>query len=599
MPGDLELLIRLGARERARALAVILAMALVGAALEGIGVGLVFPLIALLHDPERLRDSELLWSIHGALGTRSPRQFLVVLALTMGGVFVVKSLYMVWLNHTQARFLTAWRSEASRSLMRAYLMAPFAESVDRNSAGPVRTVASLVPKVFDGFVFSYLQLVVNAIMALAIVLVIGVIEPWAVAVAGLFVPLLALQHRFFRQRSLVLGEGLTRLQRARQKALHEGFGALKEAKILGREGFLLDRFSAADRPFAENRRRQSFLSSLPPILTEAVLMAGVLVVILTVLLSEMESGEVLASLGLLAAGAFRLAPLANRLLMAANSVHYARESTRIVARDLHGGSEPGRVEPAASSPSPAVSDDPTEPTPTRMERELRFEGVCFRYPGADSDALRDIDLSLAAGDSIGLVGPSGAGKSTLADLILGVYEPSAGVIRVDGRPIRGRAAAWRRAVGYVPQDVYLLDDSVRRNVAFGLEEDDARIWTALEQAQVAEAVRELPDGLDARLGEKGARLSAGQSQRIGIARALYPDPSLLVLDEATSALDASTESELTGAIRRLRGSRTLVVVAHRRATLELCDRILVLREGRIEAIRRDLAGQNLAEAVGQ
>jgi len=575
VPEDLRLLIRLGARARAPAVVGILAMAVVGAVLEVVGVGLVFPLIALLHEPERIAESEALARAYEAIGADSTREFLIALSLVMAAVFLIKTAYMVVLAWAETRFLARWRADTSQQLMRAYLCAPFASTANRNSAGPVRTVASLVPKVFEGFVRSNLSLAVNAIMALAIVAVIGFAEPVVVGVSLLALPMLVLQHQGFRRRSLRLGKGLTRLQRERQKGLQESFGALKEAKVVGREGFLLGRFQRVEEAFTENHRKQAFLQQLPPLITEIVLMASILALVIAILFSDSRSGDTLASLGLLAAASFRLAPLCNRLLISANSVHHGRDAARTVLADLE---TPLEVRPESTA---------SMGRPERIERELRLEGVCFRYPGAERDALHDISFALAAGERVGLAGPSGAGKTTLADLVLGVFEPTRGSIRVDGRPIRGRSLEWRRAVGYVAQSVYLLDDSVRCNVAFGLDPDDERVWAALELAQVADAVRDLPGGLDANLGENGARLSAGQRQRIGIARALYPDPSLLVLDEATSALDAATESDFAAAIRDLGGEKSLLVIAHRRATLEVCDRVVFLREGRIEAIGAD------------
>jgi ATP-binding cassette subfamily C protein len=319
-------------------------------------------------------------------------------------------------------------------------------------------------------------------------------------------------------------------------------------KVLRREPFFADSFAAVDRCFIDNRHQSKFISSLPPHLTEVTLSCGVLLLIVGVLAADRSPGEMLASLAVLAAASLRLAPLANRLLVALNTVSYGRHAAELVVGELRHATRP-RARAAVAN---HAGFGPIE-----------LEDVWYGHPGAPHPTLRGIDLTLPIGACIGLIGCSGAGKSTLGDVLLGLLEPARGRIVVDGETVAGEALTTRVAAGYVSQHVFILDDTVRRSVTFGLPDamiDDEVVWAALAQARMREHVAALPDGLDARLGENGATLSAGQGQRIGLARALYADPQLLMLDEVT-------EAGIIDSIRGLKGRKTIVLIAHRRTLL--------------------------------
>jgi ATP-binding cassette, subfamily B, bacterial PglK len=325
---------------------------------------------------------------------------------------------------------------------------------------------------------------------------------------------------------------------------------------------------------------------------ETVFVGGLLLVSLLVTLRHEPSGA-LPLLGLYAYAGFRVIPSANRIMTYVNDLRYSRAWIHDLRADL--------AALPAPPPAPAGAAEPI-----RFGRELALERVSYAYAGAGDAVLTGVELTIARGESIGIVGPSGAGKSTLVDLLLGLLEPTAGRITVDGRDIASALGSWQRHIGYVPQEPFLLDDTIRRNVAFGIADadvDDRRVTTALRRAQLAEFVGGLRDGLDTLLGERGTRLSGGQRQRVAIARALYHDPEVLVFDEATSALDTTTERELIDSLEALRGVKTLVVIAHRLSTVRRCDRLALLRDGRLadvgsydELIERDAAFRAMAAA---
>jgi ATP-binding cassette subfamily C protein len=356
------------------------------------------------------------------------------------------------------------------------------------------------------------------------------------------------------------------------QTLQQSLGGVKEVKVIGRESFFLSQFD--DRMAAAARLRSRYVAVAAALRmgVETTFVCGLLAV--SLLLTLRGGANALPLLGLFAYAGFRVIPASNRIMLYVAQLRYSRAWIHDLRADL------------TALPTPAI-DDAAEVEPIRFTRAVALERVSYSYDGEPEPVLVDVSLTIAKGESIGVVGPSGAGKSTLIDLLLGLLEPTAGRITVDGRDIVTAMRSWRRHIGYVPQEPFILDDTVRRNVAFGLadaEIDDRRVQAALTRAQLSDVVAGLPHGLDTMLGERGTRLSGGQRQRVAIARALYHEPEVLVFDEATSALDTPTERELIAALEALRGVKTLVVIAHRLTTVRRCDRLALLRDGRLAAV---------------
>jgi ATP-binding cassette, subfamily B, bacterial PglK len=358
------------------------------------------------------------------------------------------------------------------------------------------------------------------------------------------------------------------------QTLQQSLGAVKEVKLAGREGFFLGQLGERVPAAARLRLRYLTLGAALRMAVETVFVCGLLLVSLLVTLRHEPSGA-LPLLGLYAYAGFRVIPSANRIMLYVTELRYSRSWIHDLRADL------ATLEPATTAAERGDLDA------VRFTRTLALEGVSYTYVGEREPVLLGVDLTIVRGESVGIVGSSGAGKSTLVDVLLGLLAPSAGRITVDGRDIRTALRSWQRHIGYVPQEPFLLDDTLRRNVAFGIadaEIDDRRVDSALRLAQLADFVATLSDRLDTLLGERGTRLSGGQRQRVAIARALYYEPEVLVFDEATSALDSPTERELIAALEALHGVKTLVVIAHRLTTVRRCDRLAVLRDGRVTAI---------------
>jgi ABC-type multidrug transport system fused ATPase/permease subunit len=311
------------------------------------------------------------------------------------------------------------------------------------------------------------------------------------------------------------------------------------------------------------------LQQLPRLWLELLAIAGLAILVISMLAQGRALEALLPTLGLFAAAAFRLMPSVNRVLTSVSSLRYALPVIHTVHAELE------LTAPEATKARVAIM---------AFREELKVQNIAYAYPGAHDAALKEISLFVRCGESVGIIGGSGAGKSTLVDILLGLLTPDSGEVRVDGQDIQHALRGWQDQIGYVPQSIFLTDDTLIRNVAFGLPSrqiDTAAVWRAIRAAQLEEFVQTLPQGLDTMVGERGVRLSGGQRQRIGIARALYHDPAMLVLDEATSSLDTATERGVMQAVRALHGAKTTLIVAHRLSTVQHCDRLYRLEHGRV------------------
>jgi ABC-type multidrug transport system fused ATPase/permease subunit len=379
--------------------------------------------------------------------------------------------------------------------------------------------------------------------------------------------------KLLNRRSHGYGRSLSDGSLAIYRTAAQILGGVKEIQIRNNPEHFLSEFSTARSEFGWARRRSVFVSELPKYFLEIIFMTG-FALLAVVLFARSSAGEALPLLAFVVATGFRILPSVARLLGGYNGIRIGLPALSLVQND---------VKLARSSPRGLRTSIARLP----LTRELSIERVSFRYPGTEHDVLDDVDLRIPAGSAVALVGSSGAGKSTLADVLMGLHQPTTGRVIVDDVDIRSDIIAWQRSIGMVPQDVYILDTSLRANVAFGDAPDtvdERRLFAALTRAQLDDLISGLPDGVDTIVGERGGRLSGGQRQRIGIARALYLEPSVLVMDEATSALDSETERRITDTIESLHGQMTVIVIAHRLSTVRKCDLLVYLECGRVTAV---------------
>jgi len=416
-----------------------------------------------------------------------------------------------------------------------------------------------------------LLLLTEALVLLGIAGLLLVVEPLGALFAMLVLGGTAWGfHRRTRAHIARWGQARQHHEGLRIQHLQQGLGSAKDVKLLGREGDFLAQYSVHNTQSARVGQFEATLQQVPRLWLELLAVLGLVFLVLSMLAQGRDMARIVPTLGLFAAAAFRLMPSVNRMLSAAQSLRYGLP----VVNTLDNEFKLAAPKPAAQNTNGAAA----------FQHEIRLTDISYTYPSAVTPALTQLSLTIKKGESVGFIGTSGAGKSTLVDIILGLLTPSAGQVAVDGQDIQQSLRAWQDQIGYVPQSIYLTDDTLRRNVAFGLPNeqiDDAAVQRAIKAAQLQEFVASLPDGLETIVGEHGIRLSGGQRQRIGIARALYHDPTVLVLDEATSSLDTATECDVMQAVSALRGRKTVLIVAHRLSTVAHSDRLYRLEQGRV------------------
>lgn len=567
-------------------LVFVTALMTVAAGMEMLGIGAILPVIQLMQEASGAGQGAPAGLISRWLGTRPDHATLMWVLLGLLAFYLAKNLYLTLLDMYQYRLLSRLQARLSASLMRNYLRRPYAFHLQVNSSKLIRNVTTEIDTIYYYAMVPFGALVAESLVILALFVLVLVLDPvGALVLTGCGVFLLAVYYLLLRDRMAAIGAQLQASSGKKIQYAQEGLGAVKELKVMGREPYFEEAFSAQVDGYSRALRRALVIHNFPPRLLESFFVA--LFVGMAILLTRSEgSGDTFPMLAVYAAAAFRLIPSLNRIMTALGRLRQGGASLQLVMADL--GEEPA---PAPSAPEGAPS----------LRDAIDVVDLRFRYEGADSDALAGITLTIHRGEMVAFVGKSGSGKTTVVDCILGLLEPTGGRIEVDGTAISAGMVHWQRQIGYIPQNIYLTDDSLRKNVALGVDDaaiDDARVWRSLEAAQLAGYVRGLPAGMHTEIGEGGVRLSGGQRQRIGIARAMYHDPGVVVLDEATSALDVQTEKAIVETISALKGERTILVIAHRLSTIEDCDRVFVLDGGRLveERIRGADAGAGAGAA---
>jgi ABC-type multidrug transport system fused ATPase/permease subunit len=550
-----------------RAGGVLLVMLLIGMLLEVLGIGIVVPALRVVAgDPvaaSPLAAGWLEW-----LGHPSEAQLILGGLLVLLGVYAIKAAYLLFASYWQARFVAALQSSLGRRLFETYLMQPWTFHLRHNSAKMIQQVAEV-----QGFasVCSLAIITLSELLVMGgIVTLLLCLEPLGtVVVAAVFIAAAGLFE--WMTSGPTRRWGAARLEHATLalQQMRQGLGGLKDARVLGREPHFLHHFRSHADFVARMLARNLFVSALPRLWFELLTIVALCLVTAVLLWEGRPTRALIPTLGLFATAAFRMLPSINRMSCSFQQLSF---STAMIDRL--------RNELALGVPTP--QDERAGPLAFRDQ--IVLESVSFAYEGRRQPAIDDVSIRIPHSASVGLIGGSGAGKSTLVDVILGLLPPTTGRVTVDGVDVRDNLRGWQRLIGYVAQSIYLGDDTIRRNVAFGLPDeliDDAAVRRAIAAARLDEFVAGLPQGLDTVVGERGVRLSGGQRQRIGIARALYHDPQVLVLDEATSSLDDATEKEVMAAVNSLHGTKTLIIVAHRLSTVADCDVLYRLDGGRI------------------
>jgi len=545
-----------------------------GMLLETLGVGMVVPALAIMTQDDPASQLPVLQPVITFLGNPTRRELVVAGMLFLVAIYTIKAFFLAFLAWKQSRFVFGLQADLSKRLFKGYLSQPYTFHLQRNSAQLIRNATTEV-SLFSTVSQSMLVLLSEMLVLTGLSTLLIVVEPFGAAIV--LVVLALAGWIFYRMtRSYILKWGKVRQYHEGQRIQHlqQGLGGAKDVKLLGREKEFLDQYDLHTAKSTHVGQRQSALQQFPRLWLELLAIIGLAVLVLVLIYQGKPLDSLLPTLGLFAAAAFRLMPSVNRVLIALQGMRFAVPVINTLHDEVCDFERRSSLEKVSDCFVP------------RLSKTLEMDSVTFRYPGVEQDAIREVSIEIGSGETVGFIGGSGAGKSTLVDLFLGLLSPVTGVVKVDGIDIQGNLRAWQDQIGYVPQNIFLTDDTLKRNVAFGLPDDqinDEAVDKAIRAAQLDQFVDSLPEGLNTVVGERGVRLSGGQRQRIGIARALYHDPGVLVLDEATSSLDTETEEGVMEAICALHGRKTILIVAHRLSTVAHCDRIYRIEDGCIVA----------------
>ena len=554
----------------------IIVLIILSVVLETLGIGLIFPFIKLIVNPEEIQNMPWLTDFLGVFNIKADQNFLFQLTLGLLGIWVLKNVLLLVIYYVQSRFSLSNMRLLSLNIYRHYLHGPYSLHLMRNSADLIQNVHFACTRAFIGSFVGFLTIASEAMIMVALAILLLVIEPVITLTVGVVIGgAVGLFYLAFRSRVISWGDRHLKSTKVILKSLQQGLGSIKEVKILGREEFLVDDLKQQLDEFVNVMTAKQVMLHVPRLWIETVTVISILGIVLFALSNSESLTSLFAVLSVFGVASLRLIPSMNRILIALNQINDAKPSVDAIHRDT-----------SEINMSHHLNGDDADSV-FSFSRSLEVQDLSFQFPNTNTSALQGINFKLQPGKSLGLVGPSGAGKSTLVDIILGLLEPNAGKVVADGINIATNHRAWRKHFGYVPQAIYLIDDSLRRNIALGLQDDeidDEKVRGAIELAQLSKFIGQLPQGLDTNVGENGIHLSGGQRQRIGIARALYKDPKILILDEATSYLDSETEHEINQAIESLRGNKTLIIIAHRLSTVRRCDQLVFMDNGRVSGV---------------
>ncbi len=599
-------------------IAGLMVLILIGGVLETASASLILPLVSAVLDEEKFSSNVIVINAMDILGVDDIRTFTFILLGVIMAAFVIKNAFLVFQTYLLARFANRNRARCTTNLLWQFLHRPYEYYLYAETSDIIRTIYGDMDNIFN-LLLQCMNFASEIIVSLCLGMFLLILD-WkmTILVAGLLGLLTLYNTKVIKKHLNMAGEGARITQAGMYKWILQSASGIKDVKVLKREYYFTDRYSDSAEGYADNQIKYNVLTNLPRLLIETVAIVGILAYVMLSMAFGTDIAALLTTLSAFAIAAMRLLPSVNRLnTYMANIAYYEPALNYIYENvDTKGLSEENVLVKYADSEPKAVSDisdkesgalrpdDKTDVITLRedndypaqkcltMNRMIELKGITFAYPRTDKLIFDNADMDIPIGKSIGVVGASGAGKSTIVDILLGLLKIQSGRILCDGVDIMEHYGQWLSHIGYIPQSIYMLDDSIRHNIAFGVKDediDDKRVWEVLAEAQMKEFVEELPDKLDAEIGERGVRISGGQRQRLGIARALYHDPGLMVFDEATSALDNDTETAIMEAIDRLHGSKTLVIIAHRLRTIENCDIIYKVEDGKM--VKTDRGGE--------
>ena len=565
-------------KKQKRQMVGIVILMLIGGVLESLGIAMIAPVMQVVIDPQKVEESKILSGIYNLFNLSSTTQLAALIMVALILVFVIKNIFLYFMNVVQLRFVYTNQFATSRRMMINFMQRPYEYYLNADTTVIQRNITSDVNNLY-ALILSCLQLISEIIVFVCLVaILLSQDARMTLTIATLLVIVLLVIKYFIKPVMVKAGQDNQDYYSGLYKWIYESVTGIKEIKVAAKENYFINGYADCGAGYVNAVQKYNLYNSTPRLLIETIAIAGMVGYMLVVMLSGTSITTLLPQLTVLAAAAARLLPSANRINNYLTSIAYFEPFLDNVSDNLQ-----SEIHDESISYN---SDDYRVKTTVEkltVKKTIRMEDITYKYPGTDKLILDKATMEIPVGKSVGIVGTSGAGKTTIVDVLLGLLEPENGKILADGVDVNTNYQEWLKNIGYITQTIFMTDSTIRKNVAFGVpddEIDDNKVWQALKEAALDEYVKELPEGLDTQIGERGIRLSGGQRQRIGIARALFEDPEVLVLDEATSALDNDTEAAIMDSINRLHGRKTLVIIAHRLQTIEKCDMIYSIGEGK-------------------
>lgn len=558
------------------AMAGLAVLMVIGAFLQTAGVGLLVQVVNVAVDPHAREKNAVVAWLYDFLGSNSYKSFSIAVMLLLILVFILKNVFLYVQQKLTYSFVYTNQFRTSERMMRNYLRRGYEFYLNADTAVVQRNITSDVNNMY-ALILSLLQLMSDTVVSLFVATYCFVTNgAMTMLLAVVLIMLMLVVKKVLKPVMYKAGQDNQDYYSSLFKWISQTVQGIKEIKVGGREQYFVDEYKKCGKGYVDAVQKYSLYNNIPKLLMESACVTAMVGYMLFLAVSEIPTGDMLSVLSTLAAAAFVLLPCVNRINYQMNSMSYFEPFFMGVSDNLQDEITGEKVDLSFAS-------DEAEKLP--VKRYIELKNITYSYPGSDKLIFDHAEMTIPVGKSVGIVGTSGAGKSTAVDILLGLLEVREGSICADGVDVRQNYRRWLKNIGYIPQMIFMLDDTIRNNVAFGVPKekiDENRIWEVLREAQLDEFIKTLPEGLDTGIGERGIRLSGGQRQRIGIARALYHDPEVLVLDEATSALDNDTEKAIMDSINRLHGKKTLIIIAHRLQTIEKCDIIYKVENGKAE-----------------
>lgn len=566
-----------------RKIALLLVAVVIGSFLELLGVTIFMPFINIISNPQTIQRTWYLKLFYDGLHFSSTKNFMIALSCAIIAVYLIKNIYLIVEKNCIYKFSYSTQMRLSTRLLETYMKEPYTFHLNKNIASLQRTIQEDTGR-FMQVILYFMELATELVVCLVLgIYLLFVSKSITIIVVSLLVVFVGTFLACTRRYSNQLGRDNQVYQGKIYQWMNQALGGIKEIKILERDSFFVDEYQKYYAKFARGLRLSRTISILPKYLVEAVAITGLLIAIIV----KMTFGEAdliyyIPQLTVFAVAAFRLMPCVGRINEYATNMLYAFPSVDLIYKDLV------EIEDYVEKQDHEVAEK------WNLKNAIEVKEVTYYYPDTEEPVIDGASLTIQKGKTVAFIGASGAGKTTMVDIILGLLVPQKGVVMADEINVHEKPKTFHAQIGYIPQVIYLSDDTIRNNIAFGVKEaqiDEAAVQAAVEKAQLTEFINSLPHGLDTIVGDRGVRLSGGQRQRIGIARALYHDPEILVLDEATSALDNETESAVMEAIDHLQGLKTMIIIAHRLTTIRNVDKIYEVGEGKVrERSKEDVFG---------